>query len=131
MTVADFVSAFPDQNNWVETFKSYALESVQHFMEELEFEEAPESLTLRLCINLEDEMTLYCPRWLWHNREALQSECHQFQRHHVFFPNLGAMLAKQRLQWRSAASSRARRTACAASGPRRWPGSPRRPGWRC
>lgn len=84
MTVADFVSAFPDQNDWVETFKSYALESVQHFMEELEFEEAPESLTLRLCINLEDEMTLYCPRWLWHNREALRSECHQFQRHHGF-----------------------------------------------
>ena len=105
VTVADFVAAFPDQNDWVETFKSYAAESVQHFMAELEFPEEPECLTLRLCINLEDEMALYCPRWLWHNRAVLLQHCHQFCRREGFFPHLGAMLANMRDQWRAQAHS--------------------------
>lgn len=60
---------------------------------------------MRLCINLEDEMALYCPRWLWHNRAVLLQHCHQFRRREGFFPHLGAMLANLRDQWRAQAHS--------------------------
>lgn len=98
--MGELAAALPDQNTWVDTFRSYQAESVAHFMVELEYDEEPECLTMRLCLNLEDEMTLYCPWWLWHNRAALLSRCHSFQRQHHFFPHLGVILAALRDQWK-------------------------------
>ncbi len=99
--MGELAAALPDQNTWVDTFRSYQAESVAHFMVELEYDEEPECLTMRLCLNLEDEMTLYCPWWLWHNRAALLSRCHSFQRQHHFFPHLGVILAAP-WPWQSA-----------------------------
>ena len=98
MGLAEFRSAFPDQNEWLDVLGQGHL-SLAEFMGYLEYDGEPELLTMRLCLNFDAELRLYRPEWVFANQAWLQQRMRDKRVQLGFYPHLAHILQELREYW--------------------------------